>query len=294
MSNMTVSDDGQNKIVPRGRSIGDILVASGRITTEDAARILQLQQKENIPFGEAAVSMQLLTREDIVFALAKQYDYAYLSDQDTSVSPELVAAYKPFSTVGERLRAIRSQLSLRWLNGDPLRKTIAVVSPRSGEGKSFISANLAVVFAQQGYRTLLIDGNLRGGRQHHLFKLGRNPGLSAVLADRVSAGDVITPVQVLPGLSVLPSGPTPPNPQELLGRSGFSMLLMNAAQHFEVVLVDTPAGQDSADAEIIASRAGSAIMIVRKNTSLMADSINMSRSLRDSGVAMVGSILNDD
>lgn len=293
MSDMTTTGP-QNSIVPRGRSIGDILVASGRITAEDAARIIQQQQKDNIPFGEAAVALKLLTREDIIFALAKQYDYSYLSDQDTSVSNELIAAYKPFSAVGERLRAIRSQLSLRWLNGDPLRKTIAVVSPRTGEGKSFISANLAVVFAQQGQRTLLIDGNLRNGRQHQLFKLGKNPGLSGVLADRVSASDVITPVQVMPGLSVLPSGPMPPNPQELLGRSGFSLLLMNAAQLYDVVLIDTPAGQDSADAEIIASRAGSAIMIVRKNASMLADSVNMGRTLRDSGVAMVGSILNDD
>lgn len=293
MSNMTTTGP-QNGVIPRGRSIGDILVASGRITAEDAARIIQQQQKDNIPFGEAAVALKLLTREDIVFALAKQYDYSYLSDQDTSVSNELIAAYKPFSAVGERLRAIRSQLSLRWLNGDPLRKTIAVVSPRTGEGKSFISANLAVVFAQQGQRTLLIDGNLRNGRQHLLFKLGKNPGLSGVLADRVSASDVITPVQVMPGLSVLPSGPMPPNPQELLGRSAFSLLLMNAAQLYDVVLIDTPAGQDSADAEIIASRAGSAIMIVRKHASMLADSVNMGRTLRDSGVAMVGSILNDD
>ena len=143
------------------RTIGDILVATGRLSQDDAARIVERQHTDKVQFGDAALALKVLTKDDIDFALSKQFDYAYLSDQDDTVSHELVAAYKPFSRVGENLRAVRSQLMLRWFNTDPAHKVIAIVSPGSGEGRSFIAANLAIVFAQQGERTLLIDADLR-------------------------------------------------------------------------------------------------------------------------------------
>lgn len=277
------------------RAIGDILVASGRLSTEDAARILQRQQKDNLQFGEAAIALKVLTKEDVDFALSKQFSYAYLSDQDTSLSPELVAAYKPFSRIGENLRAVRSQLMLRWFNTDPARKVLAVVSPGALEGRSFIAANLAVVFAQQGERTLLIDADLRGATghgQHALFKLGKSAGLSGFLAGRATLEAALA-VPGLPGLAVLPAGAVPPNPQELLGRPAFGELLQITSQQFDVVIIDTPAGSDFADAEIIAARAGAALMVARKNQSLLPQAALLARRLQDSGVALVGSVLND-
>ena len=275
------------------RSIGDILVSSGRLSVEDAERIVQRQQKDKSQFGDAALALKLLTREDIDFALSKQFDYSYLTEKDTSMSPELVAAYKPFSRVGENLRAVRSQLMLRWFNTDPTHKVIAMVSPGKHEGRSFIAANLAIVFAQQGERTLLVDGNLRHGRQHELFMLGKSAGLSGILADRAGL-EAALPVAGLAGLSVLPAGAVPPNPQELLGRAAFGILLQAAAEQFDVIIIDTPAGTDYADAEIIASRAGAAVVITRKNQSLVPDAALLARRLQDSGVVLVGSILNDD
>jgi len=277
------------------RSIGDILVASGRLNAADAARILARQQQDKLQFGDAALALGVLTKEDIDFALSKQFDYAYLTDQDTSLSPELVAAYKPFSRVGENLRAVRSQLMLRWFNTDPARKVLAVVSPGTGEGRSFIAANLAIVFAQHGERTLLIDGDLRaapGRGQHALFKLGKSAGLSGILAGRADLEAALL-VPSLPGLAVLPAGAVPPNPQELLGRAAFGELLQTASQQFDVIIIDTPAGTDYADAEIIASRAGAALMVARKNQSLVPNAALLTRRLQDSGVALVGSVLND-
>jgi protein-tyrosine kinase len=275
------------------RSIGDILVATGRLSVEDAARITHHQQKENLKFGDAAIALKLLTKEHIDFALSLQFDYAYLSDQDTSLSPELVAAYKPFSRVGENLRAVRSQLMLRWFNTDPARKVLTVVSPDKGEGRSFIAANLAIVFAQQGERTLLIDGDLRAPRQHELFKLPKNAGLSGILAGRAGL-EVALPIPSLHGLSVLPAGATPPNPQELLGRPAFGGLLQVAAQKFDVIIIDTPAGATYADAEIIAARTGAGLVVTRKNQSLLPSAVKLTRRLQDGGVALVGAVLNDD
>jgi protein-tyrosine kinase len=277
------------------RTIGDILVATGRLSQDDAARIVERQRADKVQFGDAALALKVLTKDDIDFALSKQFDYAYLSDQDDSVSHELVAAYKPFSRVGENLRAVRSQLMLRWFNTDPAHKVIAIVSPGSGEGRSFIAANLAIVFAQQGERTLLIDADLRAKparAQNALFKLGKSAGLSGILANRAGL-EVAQLVPGLPGLAVLPAGATPPNPQELLGRPAFGALLRIASQQFDVIIIDTPAGTEFADAEVTAARAGAALLVARKNKSLVPQANQLARRLQDSGVALVGSVLND-
>lgn len=293
----TVSSIAPHHNAPIGaaRSIGDILVATGRLSAEDAARTLERQKQDKLQFGDAALALGVLTKEDIDFALSKQFEYAYLSEQDTSLSPELVAAYKPFSRVGENLRAVRSQLMLRWFNTDPVHKVLAVVSPGKLEGRSFIAANLAIVFAQQGERTLLVDGDLRAAPikgQQALFKLGRSAGLSGIMADRAGL-EAALPVPGLPGLAVLPAGAVPPNPQELLGRAAFNNLLQTASLQYDVIIIDTPAGTDYADAEIIASRAGAALMVTRKNQSLVPQAALLARRLQDSGVALVGSVLND-
>ena len=278
------------------RSIGDILVAAGRLSSEDASLIMEHQRQHQIQFGDAAIALKLLTKDDIDFALAKQFDYSYLAQQDTSLSPDLVAAYKPFSAIGENLRAVRSQLMLRWFNTDALHKVLAVVSPAKGDGRSFVAANLAIVFAQQGQRTLLLDADLRatpGAGQQALFKTGKSAGLSGILAGRTNLEAAALPVPSLPGLTVLPTGAVPPNPQELLGRPEFGQLLGSAAQQFDVIIIDTPAGGDFSDAEIISARAGAALMLARKNQSLLSNLALLGRRLQEGGVTLVGSVLND-
>jgi receptor protein-tyrosine kinase len=277
------------------RSIGDILVATGRLDAADATRISQHQKLGQLQFGDAGLALKLLTKGDIDFALSKQFEYAYLTEQDTSLTPELVAAYKPFSRVSENLRAVRSQLCLRWFETTPERKVLAVVSPGSREGRSFIAANLAIVFAQQSEHTLLIDADLRAlpnNGQQVLFKLGKSAGLSGILANRAGL-EAAMPAPGLPGLSVLPAGAIPPNPQELLGRVAFADLLQAASQQFDVVIIDTPSGSAFSDAEIIAARAGAALMVTRKNQSLLPQAGILTRRLQDSGVLMVGAVLND-
>jgi protein-tyrosine kinase len=275
------------------KTIGDILVSTGRLNADDAQRILEKARKDNSQFGDAALALKLLKREDIDFALSQQFDYSYLTESDHTRSPELVAAYKPFSRVGENLRAVRSQLMLRWFNNETAHKAVAMVSPGRGEGRSFIAANLAIVFSQQGQRTLLIDANLRNARQHALFGLGKSAGLSGILADRAGL-EAALPVAGIDDLMVLPAGAVPPNPQELLGRAAFGALLKAAAENFDVVIIDTPAGTDYADAEIIASAAGAAVLVTRKNQTLVPEAALLARRLQDGGVVLVGSILNDD
>jgi len=274
------------------RSIGALLMDAGRITPEAAERILKLQKDKNLRFGEAAIELGLLTEDDIQHALSRQFDYPYLTQSDTSVSHEVIAAFKPFSASVERLRALRSQLMLRCLNPDSEDRSLAIVSAENGEGRSYIAANLAVVFSQLGERTLLIDADLRRPRQHQLFCLNNQSGLSAILSGRAEPESVISRVPNLLGLSVLPAGTVPPNPQELLARPAFSKLLEYARQHYDVVLIDTPAARTS-DVETIAARASAALAIGRKNFTPANHLQELVTSLRRSGTQVVGAVLND-
>ena len=151
------------------------------------------------------------------------------------------------------------------------------------------------MFAQQGQRTLLIDADLRANperSQQALFKLGRSPGLSGILSDRGSL-ETAQAVPGIPSLTVLAAGAAAPNPQELLGRAGFGELLAQAAAQYDVVLIDTPAASQFSDAEIVASRAGAAIMVTRKNQSLLPAATGLARGFRDGGITLVGAVLND-
>lgn len=274
------------------RSIGSILLDSGRLSPEDAERVLRLQKEEGLRFGAAGVRLGLLTEDDIRQALSHQFDYPYLSREDTALHEELAAAYEPFSPSVENLRALRSQLMLRWFDGDTARKALAVISVDSEDGRSYLAANLAIVFSQLGERTLIIDADLRKPRQHQLFKLQDGPGLSTVLAERSSL-DAISNVPALVGLSVLQAGPIPPNPQELLGRSTFTDMLTVAAMDYDVIIIDTPPAARYADAQTIAVRAGAALLVARKNKSSLPGLNQLNQNLQQFGATVVGSVLND-
>ncbi len=272
-------------------SIGAILVDSGKLTLDEAEPIIKLQKERNLRFGEAAIQLGILSEDDIRFALARQYRYPYLLRGNSGVSEELVAAYQPFSPQVEALRALRSQLMLRWFTGEPNRRILSMVSAGSKEGRSYLAANLAVVFSQLGERTLLIDADMRRPRQHKLFNLENQSGLSSILSNR---GDANT-IQRIPSfidLSILPAGPTPPNPQELLGRSTFTSLLNTVSPDFDVILIDSPPAAQYADANIIAIRSGGALVATRQNSTSLRDAQQLAGSLSDMGVVMVGSVLS--
>jgi len=276
-----------------GRSIGAILIDNGRLTPDAAERILKLQKEQGLRFGDAAIQLGLLTEADIQQALSRQYDYPYLMPGDDRVSEEVVAAFKPFSPIVEQLRAVRSQLMLRWFDADVGHKTLAVVSAGRAEGRSFTAANLAVVFSQLGERTLLIDADLRNPRQHQLFCLENKLGLSSLLAGRAELTDAVIRIPGLIDLSVMPAGATPPNPQELLARPVFSALMATVAGQYDIVIVDTPAGAETADSQTIAARSRGAVVVARKNISSAPALQAFVSSLQHSGVAVVGAVLNN-
>lgn len=276
------------------RSIGAILMDSGALTPEDAERILLLQKEQGLRFGEAAVRLGLLSEADIQYALSRQFSYAYLRTvgDKKPLSDELVAAYQPFSPRVEELRAIRSQLMLRWFDKTEQRQVLTVVGTERSEGRSHLAANLAVVFSQLGERTLLIDADMRCPRQHELFLLQNKVGLSTVLSGR-SRDEAIIRITDLAGLYVLPAGPVPPNPLELLSRLNFDEFLIHVRATFDVVIIDTPALSTGEDAAMIAVRTGAALAVARTARTRVNAFNDMVQGLMNAGVAVVGSVLND-
>jgi receptor protein-tyrosine kinase len=277
------------------RSIGAILMDSGALTPEDAERILLLQKEQNLRFGEAAVKLGLLTEADIQYALSRQFSYAYLRTMDGESKPlsdELIAAYQPFSARVEELRAIRSQLMLRWFDKTEQRQVLTVVGTERGEGRSHLASNLAIVFSQLGERTLLIDADMRHPRQHELFMLQNKVGLSTVLSGR-SRDEAIIRITDLVGLYVLPAGPIPPNPLELLSRLNFDEFLIHVRATFDVVIIDTPALAVGEDAAMIAVRTASALAVARTAQTRVHAFNDMVQGLVNAGVNVVGSVLND-
>lgn len=280
------------------RSIGTILVESGRLNPGDTERIRATQKKKGLRFGDAAVRLGLIKREDVQFALSRQFDYPYLERGRSNVSEEVIAAYNPFAPQVEALRGLRSQLMLHWFRAEPRRKALAIVSPGAGEGRSWLAANLAVVFSQLGERTLLIDADLRKPRQHALFGVDNRAGLSAVLSSR-AGGEAIQEVPEL-NLSVLPAGAIPPNPQELLSRPPLARQIREIGPDydmlgadFDIILVDTPAAARFADAQTVAARAGGALLLARRHASRAAHIQAYVDMLTQAGTRIAGMVMNE-
>ncbi|HEX4779796.1 MAG TPA: chain length determinant protein tyrosine kinase EpsG [Usitatibacter sp.] len=282
-------------VIRSERLIGAILVEDGKLTASEVEGVLELQRSQGLRFGEAAVRLGYITNNDVRFALAKQYDFPHLVQdmqaKGAQPSTELVAAFAPFHPRTEELRALRTQLLIRWYNPQAGRNALVIASPDSGEGRSYLAANLAVVFSQLGARTLLVDADLRAPRQHQIFGLPPGHGLSTLLAGRADHKAAF-PIHGLNRLSVLPAGPLPPNPQELLSRPAFSALMKDMQSLYDVVIIDTPPARKYADAQSIAYRAGDALVVVRKDHTPVTAISKVAKELAGTGARVVGTTLN--
>jgi protein-tyrosine kinase len=284
------ADDFSLANIAPARPMGAMLVEWGRLAEDDVKLILDYQQRAGLPFGEAGLALGLLDDDDVRQALASQFGQSAIAPE-SPLSPELVAATAPHSDPVEHLRALRSQLMLRWFENDERHAALAVVSPGAGEGRSWIAANLAVLFAQLGKRTILIDADLRQPRQHRIFGMPGRIGLSAMLAGR-AGWEAVSEVHDVPNLFVLPAGAVPPNPQELLARPAFAKLVAALRSSYEVVLVDTPSAESCADAATIASRAGAALLVACRDRSSVPRLNALATDLRQFGISVVGAVLN--
>jgi protein-tyrosine kinase len=271
------------------RPIGRILVDMGKLKPKDVGRVFALHREKGIRFGEAARKLRLVKDADVEYALSVQFNYPYLKPGQGALGRDLVVAHAPFDAQAEILRDLRTQLLLHWVNGE--QKVLAIVSPNTADGRSFLAANLAVVFAQLGEKTLLVDADMRFPRQHRIFGITDGVGLAHVLRGRAGI-EAAERVAYFDNLTVLTAGAAPPNPLELLSRAELPGLLAEARKTFSVVLVDTPASARSSDAQVVAARADGALMVARQNQTKVAELDRLRRTVAACSVPVIGTVLN--
>jgi chain length determinant protein tyrosine kinase EpsG len=274
------------------RSIGDIIRQARQLSEAQIDSVLSYQREHGLRFGEAAIALKLASRDDVLWALSQQFHYPYAPSDGAGFNPELVAAVDPFNVQTEAIRGIRSQLMLGVMGPDQPRRALAVVSPNVGDGKSFFAANLAIAFSQVGGRTLLIDADMRTPRQHLLFGVPNESGLSSILAGRTETS-AIHLVQDLPSLFVLPVGTLPPNPLELLQRPSFSLLLQELISKFDHIVLDTPANTLGSDSRVVAAKAGVSMVIARRGKTQVQAVNSMVHELTRGPSTFAGVVIND-
>ena len=226
-------------------------------------------------------------------------------------SSGLVMVDRPTSPLSEAVRSLRT--SIQYLGVDQPVKVIVVTSAAPGEGKSLVVANLAVAFAQADYRTLLISADLRRSRVDSMFgHLPASSGLTGVLAPigvngngPVNAtgnghdpdGAISTTVRALvktsvPGLILLPSGDTPPNPAELLGSRRMGSVLAEYATQCDIIIIDSPPLLPVTDAAVLAAKADGVILVTALNETRRAALERAKTILDGTGVRLLGVIVN--
>lgn len=192
----------------------------------------------------------------------------------------------------EQLNAIRSNLLIAWLKSGPANKSIAIVSADRNEGRSFLSANLALSFAQLGKRTLLIDADMRHPVQHIIFKLENQLGLADIL--KCSAGsELAKEIESVEFLTVLPAGNANDDAENLLSSAQFSRLIEQANLAFDVIVIDCPSAQYENDMQLLSEQVGKVLVVVRENFSLVRAQKLFVKKLQQYSQKLIGVVLND-
>jgi capsular exopolysaccharide synthesis family protein len=173
---------------------------------------------------------------------------------------ELVVVREPWSGVAEAFRGVRTALLLSGAD-EPPRVTL-VTSAGAGEGKTMASLNLALALAQAGARVILVDADLRHPRAHTALGAANDAGLSSVLLGRTALPNAVQTIEE-PPLALLPAGPVPSNPSELLGSARMGMLLTHLRDAYDFVIVDTPPVLAVTDAVLLARDADGVILVVK-------------------------------
>jgi len=206
-----------------------------------------------------------------------------------------VAASQPRAAYTEALRVLCTSLMQGSSNGGPRGQVILVTSSVSGEGKSMLSTNLAIVCAQRGKRVLLVDGDLRTGVLHHELNLQDGNGLSTLLSEESDEDAVLSPevpFARIPSLSVLPAGPLPSYPSELLASDRMAELIRIWRDYYDYILIDGAPILPVTDSALLSRYADFTLVVARHNTTDRRSLERTCHILRSQGVRQLGMVLN--
>jgi protein-tyrosine kinase len=203
---------------------------------------------------------------------------------------KLIAKLNPKSPISEQYRTIRTNIQFSSADNDI--RSIMVTSASPGEGKSTTTANLAIVFAQQGKRVLLVDSDLRKPTMHYTFRVNNTIGLTNVLTRQATLVEAIQATDV-EKLDLLSSGPIPPNPAELLSSRMMEQMLAEAYEHYDLVIFDSPPVLAVTDAQILANQCQGTVLVVKSGQTELEKALKAKELLEAAKAKLLGAVLNN-
>ena len=211
---------------------------------------------------------------------------------------ELITFTDPKSPVSEMFRTLRT--NLQFMGNSRKIQTVLITSTMPGEGKSWTTANLAVTFAQAGKKVVIVDSDLRRGRQFSIFNVVARPGLSNYLSGVVNEGEVYDVNDIrsfiretdVEDLYVIPAGDVPPNPSELLINNKMNKLISDLKEQFDIVIFDAPPTLLVTDATILARMVDTSMIVAAHQETKMDNLNKVQRAIKNVGGNIAGVVIN--
>ncbi|MBN6851533.1 protein-tyrosine kinase [Staphylococcus saprophyticus] len=211
-----------------------------------------------------------------------------MAKKKRAISP-LYVHDKPKSTVSEKFRGIRS--NIMFSSAEKEIQSLLITSEKPLSGKSTISANIAVTYAQAGYKTLIIDGDMRKPTQHYIFDLPNNSGLSNLIVNKATYTESIKETKV-ENLAILTAGPTPPNPSELIASTQFDEIYNELLSDYDFIVVDTPPVNTVTDAQVYAQTIQNCALVIDVEKNNKNEVKKAKDLINKAGGKLLGAILN--
>lgn len=209
-----------------------------------------------------------------------------------SIEPKrkLIVHANPKSPISESYVKLRTNIELSAVD-EPIQ-VIMCTSANPGDGKSTTAANLAVAFAQADKQVLIVDADLRKPTLHHYFMTSNRGGLTNVLTNQSPLASVLRECAV-PNLTVLTSGPVPPNPSELLSSKRMGALIGEWREQYDMIIIDTPPMLAVADAQILAARCDGTILVLNSGKVKRELAVRAKTGLEHAKARILGVVLNN-
>ncbi len=280
-------------------------------SSQNTLSILEPAEAPNQPFAPnlplnvgLAIAIGIILATAVVFLIEYLDDTIKSKDDVTRVlnastlgeigllknrNDKLIAAAEPRSANAEAYRMLRTNISFSSVD-KPIRM-ILVTSASPSEGKSITAANLAVTMAQAGYRTTVVDCDLRKPTQHKVFGISNDVGLTNALLAHADLSSFIRPTRV-ENLRVLTTGPLPPNPAELLGSRSMTDLLTMMQKESDVIVIDSPPVLAVADAAILSRISDGVILVVDSGKTKRESALRAKEALEQTAARLLGIVLN--
>ena len=298
------------EIVSLASRLRDALIAMEKLTPEQAARIEKAMGIWQLGFADAAIQLGLITTADLAKAAEAARQLPPIASEGiveepqqipinggmpvkytgiVKAGPSLILLNDPGNAYCEQIRALRTELLLLNGNADS-GNVITILSPCRGEGRTQLCAELAIAFSHLGWRTLLVDADMRRPRVHALFESYNTLGLGQAL--ELGGVPQALGVQQLPHLSVLMAGASVPNPLELLTNGHFQRHMSDWRNEYKLIIIDTPPITEFADGLAIASFAEQVVIVSRSHSTPHKNMKEMLRRMGGIQSRIVGAVVN--